>query len=141
MAITECKKCGVAFDVDSQRCNEPDCIVTQRQRKIYNSKPADPIYTRFMSCKIRAAKRGLEFDLTFEFIIKTLKQPCSYCGVTEPMQLDRKDNEIGYTMVNVIPACKRCNTVKSMYLSYEQMMIVAEALGWKQSVTISSMLQ
>jgi hypothetical protein len=39
--------------------------------------------------------------------------------------IDRKDNSQSYVLGNIALACHRCNTVKSCYLTYDQMMTVA----------------
>lgn len=33
---------------------------------------------------------------------------------------------------NVAPACRRCNTVKNAYITYDEMLLVAKTLGWRQ---------
>jgi hypothetical protein len=139
MIKTECARCGVAYDMGRNYCVELGCGVSVKQvaelvseKKKYPARPVDPLYSRFSSVRYRANKRGLDFDLTPEFIEKILNEPCIYCLCYDVPQLDRRDNLKGYTMNNVVPACKRCNTVKSMYLSYDEMMIVAEALGWRE---------
>lgn len=129
-----CTTCGVAFDVGYRSCKETGCkvFVLERQRKPYMKKPVDPIYTRFMATKRRSYLKGWDYDLTVDFIRNLLNSFCVYCGGMDSLQLDRKDNAVGYVQTNVVPACKRCNTVKSMYLSYDQMMTVAKALGWSK---------
>ena len=55
-------------------------------------------------------KKGLENDLTKEFIQAEISNGCFYCGETSlRMTLDRKDNAKGHTKDNVVPACIRCN--------------------------------
>lgn len=135
--LSECYKCGVAFNVGVSTCQERDCKVTAAEVKKsknkkynYTKRPADPIYTRYTSVLYRAKKKQVPFDLTQELIQNILNQACVYCGDTAGIQLDRKVGEDGYTSDNVVPACKRCNTVKSMYLTHAEMMVVAKALGW-----------
>ena len=77
--------------------------------------------------KVQAEKRSLEWRLTDEQIACLTKQPCHYCGA-EPAQIarhvdhngvyvyngiDRIDNNEGYTIDNVVPCCKMCNSAKS----------------------------
>lgn len=131
----ECRRCGVAYDVGLNRCIEIDCARTApvpASPRYTRLTKIDPIQSRFTGARSRSKRMGLEFDLTIEFITQLLKLPCVYCLELGTPQMDRRDNGIGYTQDNVVPACKRCNTVKSMYLSYDQMMIVAEALGWRR---------
>lgn len=72
----------------------------------------------------KAKSRNYSFDLTFEQFIEIIHKPCSYCGLessnniksykhTLPYNgIDRVDNEKGYVLGNVVPACKTCNQAK-----------------------------
>jgi len=52
-------------------------------------------------------------DLTLEYVSALIANGCSYCGETTlRMTLDRVDNAIGHTKVNVVPACIRCNYLR-----------------------------
>lgn len=81
----------------------------------------------YLGYKRGAIVRGLEFSLSFEDFLALTKQNCIYCG-SQPKTirktpslngnhiyngLDRVDNNLGYTMANVVPCCKRCNLGKS----------------------------
>jgi hypothetical protein len=73
-------------------------------------------------------KKGLEFGLDLAFIEEQIQRPCSYCGDTKSkMSLDRIDNAIGHTKVNVVPACTRCNYVRRD-MPYEAWLVVAPAM-------------
>jgi hypothetical protein len=136
--MSECAACGVAFNVGAQVCQESDCPIalaalTRANRNRYTrDKKQDPIVTRLNSCKLRARSRGMGFDLTYQFVVATLKQPCSYCWARGKIQLDRRDNTLGYLQDNVVPACARCNEVKGRHLTYTEMVKVAEVLGWRK---------
>jgi len=55
-------------------------------------------------------RRGLNNDLTRDFIDAEIAKGCAYCGESSlRMTLDRKDNAIGHVVSNVVPACIRCN--------------------------------
>lgn len=74
---------------------------------------------------------GVDFELMQEEFKLLTKQDCHYCGQT-PNQIlsgkntkrkgyngnyiyngiDRKDNELGYSMVNCLPCCGICNKAK-----------------------------
>lgn len=89
--------------------------------------------TRLGSTRCRAKKLGVPFDLTIEQTREVRQRPCAYCGTTEqPRQLDRIVPAEGYVMENVAAACKRCNMVKSRWLSFDEMRKVAEVLGWRE---------
>jgi hypothetical protein len=76
-----------------------------------------------------AEKRGIQFDLTRDEVKIITKKNCFYCG-REPNQsvsqcnhkslngdwihngIDRKSDEAGYILENVVPCCKICNYAK-----------------------------
>lgn len=82
------------------------------------------LYRRY---KGAAKWRGLSFSLTREDVRGITKRNCEYCGA-EPAQvcvrpgsegsdyiyngIDRVNNEIGYEIENVVPACGKCNSIK-----------------------------
>jgi len=73
-------------------------------------------------------KRGLENDLTREFIREQIKDGCCYCGGTDiRMTLDRIDNERGHTQDNVVPACIRCNYTRGN-MPHEAWLILAPSM-------------
>jgi hypothetical protein len=58
-------------------------------------------------------KRGMENDLTREFIRYIIVNPCTYCGEnTIQMTLDRIDNNKGHIKSNVVGSCARCNFIR-----------------------------
>ncbi len=58
-------------------------------------------------------KAGRENDLTREVVERLLAKPCRYCGETQlRMTLDRKDNNVGHVVRNVVPCCERCNYLR-----------------------------
>ena len=68
---------------------------------------------RWLSIKHGAKARGLVFALPFEvYEAMVWKKPCHYCGGKTVNGVDRKDNNEGYTIDNVVPCCSSCNTRK-----------------------------
>jgi hypothetical protein len=64
--------------------------------------------------RFRDKSNGLETDLTRSFVEKLISGPCHYCGEMQlKMTLDRIDNDVGHTVLNVLPACIRCNVVRN----------------------------
>lgn len=78
-----------------------------------------------------ASNRNLVFELEFVQFVELIKQPCFYCDTTENIILlnggkpgygyrfkangiDRLNNVLGYTMLNSVPCCKRCNLAKGV---------------------------
>jgi hypothetical protein len=96
----------------------------------------------YSSYKRGARDRGLVFELTKREFRHLTQEPCFYCGV-EPKQkvwnggsaddtyiyngLDRKDNDKGYTIDNVVPCCKRCNRAKNV-MPAEEFVEMAERI-------------
>lgn len=73
---------------------------------------------RFLSTKLGAKKRGIEFCLTdaqVKDMLKGLK--CTYCEAPPPAigchGIDRVDNRQGYTWENSVACCSSCNHSKS----------------------------
>lgn len=84
----------------------------------------------FIKYRLSAKNRGLSFELTKEQLLELTALDCHYCG-NKPSNirkgprgshvyngLDRKDNENGYTLDNVVPCCGICNRMK-LTLGYE----------------------
>lgn len=135
-----CAKCGVAFDTGKKYCTTKWCdlhlpedlqVKRPRKRYIYPSKKVDLIYSRWSSIQRRAKKREYQFDLCIDDIKLIIASPCTYCGSTERIEVDRKDNTLGYIRGNCVPACHRCNTIKNNVVSYDDMLFIAEHLGWR----------
>lgn len=71
----------------------------------------------------------------FEAWYVAQSQVCVYCKATaeeakalygHALHIDRKDAGAGYVLGNMCLACHRCNVVKNRYLTYEQMLDVAD---------------
>ena len=73
-------------------------------------------------------KKGLECDLTIEFVDHLIKDGCQYCGDTEGLiGLDRIDNNLGHLQQNVVPCCSRCNYIRRD-MPHEAWVVLATAL-------------
>ena len=69
---------------------------------------------RYHMYKRAARERGVVWDLSKQDFAAFWKEPCCYCGhPIFTIGLDRIDNDLGYTLENVVPACKRCNVAKN----------------------------
>ncbi len=83
--------------------------------------------------KDNAKTRGINYNLTREDVFKITKQRCKYCNI-EPSQsvinsnkksnlngdyiyngIDRLNNNLGYTVENLVPCCGVCNKMKLDY--------------------------
>jgi 5-methylcytosine-specific restriction endonuclease McrA len=85
----------------------------------------------FRQYKTSSKRRGLIFSLSMEQFENLTRSSCHYCG-TKPQTIsrkcsefgsylyngiDRKNNDLGYTIENCVPCCQECNFLKSV-MSY-----------------------
>lgn len=123
--------CGREFSI---RLTSKVKTVGFRCRSCANSKDIDWTGERcaFRRVARDARNRGLSFDITFDFFKNQCHLPCHYCGGTDGNSisvrskikdryivrdfryngLDRKNNNIGYSESNCVPACIVCNRAK-----------------------------
>lgn len=98
-----------------------------------------PLKSSMWSIIGRARKKGLDVMTQKELIDWYESQPknCHYCKLHESqcfftkrkdtrLHFDRKNNERGYTVDNIVLACFRCNTIKGKWLTEEQMLEIAQ---------------
>ena len=77
--------------------------------------------------------RGVENSLSYEDFLEFTKiSNCHYCNALvtwaefninknrSAYNLDRKDNNLGYVKDNCLVCCRRCNSGKGKYFTYEQ---------------------
>lgn len=83
--------------------------------------------------KKRAKRQGLEWELTEKQFARTTKKDCFYCGAKPNNTskhpecngnyiyngIDRVDNKKGYTLKNIVPCCKECNSAKKNFTLQE----------------------
>lgn len=72
--------------------------------------------------RIDAAK-GVECNLTLEWVKTLTNQPCTYCGHKVGIGLDRVDNDQGHTVCNVVPCCSECNKARSNFFTPREMLL------------------
>lgn len=61
----------------------------------------------------RAIERGYAFDLSYDEFMLYWNKPCYYCNnEITTIGLDRVDNNIGYSVNNIVPCCTTCNRMK-----------------------------
>lgn len=80
------------------------------------------------SSRTRARRyRSITVDISLEEYIAIVQaKECHYCNdnifrSSQGYGLDRKDNDLGYTLENSIPCCSHCNFFKGKFLSYAEM--------------------
>jgi len=97
----------------------------------------------YKALKAHAKQRAVEFNLNKEdFIMWYEKQEklCVYCGKSEAeaikdikgvfhrLTIDRKDSLRGYCIDNIALCCSICNSIKSKYLTYSEMIKVGQII-------------
>lgn len=115
------QSCGcISFDLISQKLRKPNDIA------IINL-----VYKNYIA---GAIKRNLTFDLSLDQVKQFLSQNCFYCGQAPELStfagyknrrtrvlfyngIDRKGNNLGYSMDNCVSCCTLCNRAK-LDLSY-----------------------
>lgn len=101
-------------------------------------RPFESAYNKIRkNVKSRNKLRGqnITFELSYEEFFEFTKSPfCHYCGdeliwVCNPRSnLDRKDNNLGYSKENCVPCCRDCNTIKGSRFTYGEMMLLSPVL-------------
>ncbi|ABT15204.1 Srd anti-sigma factor [Paramecium bursaria Chlorella virus NY2A] len=74
------------------------------------------VHGKFVQIQAGARQRGLLFDLVENDVGNITDDPCFYCGEETTLDtrngLDRLDNDVGYTVGNVVSCCGTCNYMK-----------------------------
>ena len=98
-------------------------IASTIYRKTIKGKSIDIIssYRRF------DYKKGLQNNLTQNFVAKSLESPCYYCH-DKSSGLDRIDNKIGHTIENCVPCCKECNIARMDNFTHDEMIILGATI-------------
>jgi len=101
----------------------------------FRKRPFESVYHRIMNYK---AMKKEGSTLTYEEFLEFTKQPaCFYCGGALKWQpyesnqnynLDRKDNNKGYTKENCAVCCKTCNYAKGNRYTFEEWVAMTKAL-------------
>jgi hypothetical protein len=92
--------------------------------KVYTQKKnVQPKY-RFLRGRTSALRRKKDFTLTEEQYVQIIDAPCYYCNESianeTGLGLDRKDNDRGYHLDNVLPCCVRCNRIRHKTMDPEE---------------------
>ena len=116
-----CGKAAVKTASNLRRGKNIGCASCYRAHRRY--RPFEALYNRLVVC----AKRTT-LDLSYEeFLEFTKVAECHYCGVAltwapystkNGYQLDRADNDKGYSKTNCVVCCARCNRAKSDQFTY-----------------------
>lgn len=86
------------------------CIV--RDANISRAKPHNRATILCWHYKRHDRVKGRKNNLTPEYTLSIITQPCSYCGSADNVGCDRIDNSLGHVVGNVTPCCSECNMVR-----------------------------
>jgi 5-methylcytosine-specific restriction endonuclease McrA len=103
-------------------------------------RPYEWLYNKFIR---QAIRRCINVELTYEqyfnFIVTHNK--CEYCNIQVEYSkyanrnnknfkcnVDRKVNDKGYIIDNIVCCCSRCNSIKSSDMSYQTMLKIGKIL-------------
>lgn len=109
-------------------------VIRERSSNRFNSnrfkmKGRDKNSASLATIKHRDKKKGREVcDLTKEEFKELISKPCTYCGDSGKIGLDRIDNSTGHIKSNVVPCCYECNTAKSDNFNLEEMLIIEQTI-------------
>jgi hypothetical protein len=103
-------------------------------------RPYEALYNQF----VHNVKRRQSISLKYEdFLVFTNTSACCYCGAEvfwtkfgitrrgAKYNLDRKDNNLGYSKENCVVCCWPCNVTKSSRFTHQQMLEIGNLIrGW-----------
>ena len=113
------------------------------QRRIYNKWYKKTASGKYYNLMRHNRKRGFENTMTLDEFTQWFQdtpQECAYCQIPPEnlkdvdyissqykgsLTIDRKDNDKGYQINNIVLACSACNMIKSNILSYDDMKEIA----------------
>lgn len=126
-----CLKCNIEKDLVDNFYHRkisngfyPYCIECEKERNKSNKKLPSIIIASY---KRSDKAKGLETDLSHNYVLESLQKPCIYCGF-ESTGLDRIDNNIGHTESNTVPCCWECNTARMNNFTHEETFVLGEAI-------------
>lgn len=109
-------------------------VLRQKQRGITKSVGESALNQLYYSYQRNARTRKYSFDLTKEQFRELTQSNCYYCGLPPSQEthiqpltnggytytgIDRINNDMGYTIGNVRPCCKFCNSAKGVLSEQE----------------------
>jgi len=127
--VFECNGCGKELNVQSSslKTHSGKCIRCTQLKEPYMY-----IYNELRGHK----KQDKEVSITFEDFLSLISESsCHYCGIqlvhekysrywgktnSRAHQLDRKNNDLGYSKDNLVTCCWECNRLKSDRFTYEE---------------------
>jgi 5-methylcytosine-specific restriction endonuclease McrA len=134
--------CKACIRADANRLRQANQERYRRYNREYHQRHISGAKTpegRFHRLKQHAKRKGIPVLLTLETFrrwFNSQKLECHYCGQplilgngstdVAALNIDRKDNKQGYSLENIVLACRRCNSMKGDWLTAEQTKEIAE---------------
>lgn len=95
------------------KCKPCQYEIERLRRKLKRAnRPHRVLVGRYNKYKRDAKERDLAFEITAEQFDVLIRLPCSYCGSTDKIGVDRANNSLGYLASNCVPCCGPCNFIK-----------------------------
>ena len=102
-----------------------------RVKKYQNEHAKEP-RRRHQKLLFKAKHENRSFDILETKYIELISSPCSYCGTSllpeSGCGLDRINNDLGYTLDNVVPCCGPCNQIRNVHLTHDEMKVAMKAI-------------
>jgi hypothetical protein len=120
----QCRRCWNLYQKEHRKPRPKEKVSEENARPI----------NRFRRLRASTKTRGHEVLINFNQFEEISNQPCIYCqnklceSSSQGSNLDRIDNSKGYTIENVRPCCKICNSIRNIFLSVQETHIVVQAL-------------
>jgi hypothetical protein len=137
-----CKTCQTKFESNrahkqycTKSCYRKDPLIKAKyakRTKIFLKKHNLTDIRKYSQLISKCKFKKYDLDISKEEYSKLLLLGCDYCGTeligTHGVSLDRKDSNKGYLKDNVVPCCGKCNQIKNIHLTYEEMKAAMKAV-------------
>ena len=141
-----CKSSFVANRKDKKFCkrwcyrNYPANKIKYRTRTDANRDKLKYGYKwRLQRLESKCRTKNYEIDIDLEHYTSLLNKGCHYCNASLNKEtgagLDRINNNKGYTMNNIIPCCGKCNQIRNIHLTKEEMEVAMKAILQHRNAT------
>ena len=132
-----CSECTRIQRRQTRQANPEHYKVYQKEyHKHYMGQTPQGYYSRL---KNNAKRKNITFEIIIAEFVSWFPQQrleCHYCGQSlergngsmarNSLNIDRKDNNRGYSLDNIVIACRRCNSMKGDWLTYGQTVEIAQ---------------
>lgn len=138
--------------------NHEASLVRNRKYKSSHKKQLDDynkIYRtsasrKFVHLKHRSKYKNFKFDIKRDDFLEWFNnqtKTCHYCGIKiecchknkrQRLSFDRKNNNLSYTLDNMVLSCYGCNAIKSDYINYETMIEIGKLIRKQRESEINN---